>query len=135
MMRIKYINPNSELPYVSEVTDAFMAHDIDEDGNELPSFVIILNCSDSAKHAISIRGASFAELTELINELYDNGKIDISTNANVEVMAIPKSIMAMFDILDDSEPLSADIIDSIINSIYGDGDEDEDDDYDDEEDY
>jgi hypothetical protein len=113
-----------------------MAHDIDEDGNELPSFVIILNCSDSAKHAISIRGASFAELTELINELYDNGKIDISTNANVEVMAIPKSIMAMFDILDDdSEPLSADIIDSIINSIYGDGDEDEDDDYDDEEDY
>ena len=134
MMRIKYINPNSELPYVSEVTDAFMAHDIDEDGNELPSFVIILNCSDSVKHAISIRGASFAELTELINELYDNGKIDISTNANVEVMAIPKSIMAMFDILDDSEPIiGTDILDSIINSIYG--DEDEDDDYDDEEDY
>lgn len=132
MMRIKYINPNSELPYVSEVTDAFMTHDIDEDGNELPSFVIVLNCSDSVKHAISIRGASFSELTELINELYDTGKIDISTNANVEVMAVPKSIMDMFDVLDDdSEPLSADILDSIINSIYSDEDED----YDDEEDY
>ena len=48
-------------------------------------------------------------------------------------MAIPKSIMAMFDILDDdSEPLSADILDSIIRGIYGDEDED---DYDDEEDY
>lgn len=132
MMRIKYINPSSELPYVSEVTDAFMAHDVDDDGNELSSFVIILNCADDVEHAICIRGASFTKLTELINELYDNGKIDISTDADIEVIAMPKSIITMLDsCLDGQESITPEMLDSILSSMF----DDEDEDYDDEEDY
>lgn len=132
MMRIKYINPSSELPYVSEVTDAFMAHDVDDDGNELSSFVIILNCADDVEHAICIRGASFTKLTELINELYDNGKIDISTDADIEVIAMPKSILTILDnCLDGQESITPEMLDSILSSMF----DDEDEDYDDEEDY
>ena len=132
MMRIKYINPFSELPYVSEVTDAFMAHDVDDDGNELSSFVIILNCADDVEHAICIRGASFTKLTELINELYDNGKIDISTDADIEVIAMPKSILTILDnCLDGQESITPEMLDSILSGMF----DDEDEDYDDEEDY
>lgn len=132
MMRIKYINPSSELPYVSEVTDAFMAHDVDDDGNELSSFVIILNCADDVEHAICIRGASFTKLTELINELYDNGKIDISTDADIEVIAMPKSIITMLDsCLDGQESITPEMLDSILSSMF----DDEDEDYDDEDDF
>ena len=132
MMRIKYINPSSELPYVSEVTDAFMAHDVDDDGNELSSFVIILNCADDVEHAICIRGASFTKLTELINELYDNGKIDISTDADIEVIAMPKSILTILDnCLDGQESITPEMLDSILSGMF----DDEDEDYDDEEDY
>lgn len=132
MMRIKYINPSSELPYVSEVTDAYMAHDVDDDGNELSSFVIILNCADDVEHAICIRGASFTKLTELINELYDNGKIDISTDADIEVIAMPKSIITMLDsCLDGQESITPEMLDSILSSMF----DDEDEDYDDEDDF
>ena len=132
MMRIKYINPSSELPYVSEVTDAFMSHDVDDDGNELSSFVIILNCADDVEHAICIRGASFTKLTELINELYDNGKIDISTDADIEVIAMPKSILTMLDsCLDGQESITPEMLDNILRGMFDDDDED----YDDEEDY
>lgn len=132
MMRIKYINPSSELPYVSEVTDAFMAHDVDDDGNELSSFVIILNCADDVEHAICIRGASFTKLTELINELYDNGKIDISTDADIEVIAMPKSILTILDnCLDGQESITPEMIDSILSGMFDDDDED----YDDEDDF
>ena len=132
MMRIKYINPSSELPYVSEVTDAFMAHDVDDDGNELSSFVIILNCADDVEHAICIRGASFTKLTELINELYDNGKIDISTDADIEVIAMPKSILNILDsCLDSQESITPEMLDSILSSMFDDDDED----YDDEDDF
>lgn len=129
MMRIKYVNPNSNLPYVAEVTDAFIAHDVDDEGNELQSFVIVIHCADSVEHALSIRGESFSALVELMNELYDNGKIDVSTNANIEISAIPRSIIDMFDMFGDAENITPDMLDDIISDFY------EDDDYDDEEDY
>jgi hypothetical protein len=64
--------------------------------------------------------------------LYDNGKIDISTDADIEVIAMPKSILNILDsCLDSHESITPEMLDSILSSMFDDDDED----YDDEDDF
>ena len=126
-MIIKYINPILEFPYISEFSDAYITHNFDDDGQELPDYVIMLNCKDEYEHSICIRGASFTKLNEILNELYENGKIDISADPDVEVIAVPKAIMP--SILTDT--IDPEHISSILGA-YFDFDDDDDDDEEDQ---
>ena len=106
-MILKFINPVYNNPHILQVTSAFIANNIDEDGNPKKDFILILHGDENSNLVVSIEGLSYVKLNELMNELYENGKIDISTNADAKVdvcpMNIVESLQTPFKDFDDLE--------------------------------
>lgn len=94
-MIIKYINPIFNMPHITEFEDAYITHDLDEDGNELEDFVLMINCTNEYEYCLCIKGATFEKLVEIMNELYYTGKIDLSTDSNINISAFPKAFSYM----------------------------------------
>ena len=101
-MVVKYINPIYNCPQILKVSDAFIANNIDDEGNVQQDFIMMISGEDSKETVICVEGLSFVELTELMNELYDNSKIDLTTNTKVLITICPREIIEedIFDIED-----------------------------------
>lgn len=121
-MYIKYVNPIFNMPHITEFIDAYITHDMDEDGKETKDFVLMINCSNEYEYCLCVRKASFTRLNEILNELYDNGKVDISTDPSLEILAYPK----VFEGMDVNDLLDLDSISSSDDSDYDDDFLDED---------
>lgn len=83
------------MPHITEFIDAYITHDMDEDGKETKDFVLMINCSNEYEYCLCVRKASFTRLNEILNELYDYGKVDISTDPSLEILAYPKVFEGM----------------------------------------
>ena len=71
---------------------------------EAVEYVLMINCDNEYEYCLCVKGASFSRLNELMNDLYDNGKIDLSTDSNIEIFAFPKAFegVSMGDLFDGS---------------------------------
>ena len=92
-MLLKFINPVYNNPHIIQIVDAFIANNLDENGNPKKDFIMVLHGDDNSNLAISVEGLSYVQLNELLNELYENGKIDISTNVDAKVDICPMDII------------------------------------------
>lgn len=84
-MIIKFINPVYGCSQIMNITDAFIANNISEDGVIQKDFVMMVNGDDANLSVLCIEGLSFVALNELMNELYENGKIDLSSNVDAKI--------------------------------------------------
>ena len=122
-MVIKYVNPIFNMPHITEFTDAYISHDLDDDGNETSEYVLMINCDNEYEYCLCVKGASFSRLNELMNDLYDNEKIDLSTDSNIEIFAFPKAFegVSMGDLFDGDdlpEGLSREDFDDFMDEEY-----------------
>ena len=122
-MIIKYINPIFNMPHITEFEDAYITHNLDEDGNELEDFVLMINCTNEYEYCLCVQGATFEKLVEIMNELYYTGKIDLSTDSNISISAFPKAFegVSMGDLFDGDdlpEGLSREDFDGFMDEDY-----------------
>lgn len=98
-MILKYINPVFNAPHISTVSDAYVCKNVDENGNPKDEWILMINTDDEYNNTIIVFDARFSELCEMVNELYDNGKLDISSNSNISIEIFPRKLenMIQFD--------------------------------------
>ena len=94
-MIIKYVNPVFDAPSVSEVSDAYVCKNIDDDGNPMEDWVLMINAKDEYYTSILIQGETFSNLCQMVNDLYDNGKLDITSNGNIDISIYPRGLDSM----------------------------------------
>lgn len=92
-MLLKFINPVYNNPHIIQIVDAFIANNLDDNGNPKKDFIMVLHGDVNSNIAISVEGLSYVQLNELMNELYEKGKIDISTSVDAKVDICPMDII------------------------------------------
>lgn len=117
-MILKYINPVFNAPHISTVSDAYVCKNVDENGNQTDEWILMINTDDEYNNTIIVFNAKFSELCEMVNELYDNGKLDVTSNSNITVEIFPRKLENMIQFDCDNE------ID--LNDIFNDLGDDED---------
>lgn len=94
-MILKFINPAFNAPHISTISDAFICKNVDDEGNITDDWVLMINATDEYYNSIMVTGAKFSELCEMINSLYDDQKLDITSDANLQVSVYPRGLDSM----------------------------------------
>ncbi|MBO7212325.1 MAG: hypothetical protein J6V44_15165 [Methanobrevibacter sp.] len=92
-MLLKFINPIYNNPHIIQIVDAFIANNLDENGQPRKDFIMVLHGDENSNLAVSVEGLSYVKLNELMNELYENGKVDISATVDAKVEVCPMDII------------------------------------------
>lgn len=99
-MILKFINPLYNNVHLLAIKEAFISKALDDEGNETDGFILIFNSDNEFEYSIFVHGITLFEMNDIINDLYINGKADLTSNTKAKIEVFPR---AFSNFLDDEE--------------------------------
>lgn len=90
-MILKFINPMYDNVHLLTIEEAFISKALDEEGNETDGFILIFNSNNELEYSIFVQGITLFEMNDIINDLYINGKADLTSNAKAKIEVFPRA--------------------------------------------